>query len=114
MHQHSALLNMRMPAWAFGTGQRAALHKTRVVTHRAMTHWSNDMLIKKTSCISGITREMDLPITEIEWGRYIRGALIQVAFPLLTDEQREFILTGITPEEWDEAFPPEPEQEDNT
>jgi hypothetical protein len=22
MHQHSALLNMRMPAWAFGTVQR--------------------------------------------------------------------------------------------
>ena len=70
------------------------------------------MLIKKTSCISGIVRVMDLPITEIEWGRYTRGALIQDAFPLLTNDQREFILTGITPEEWDEAFPPE--QEDNT
>jgi len=30
--------------------------------------------------------------------------LIQDAFPQLTNEDREFILTGITPEEWDNAF----------
>jgi hypothetical protein len=67
------------------------------------------MLIKKTSIISGITREMDLPITEIEWGRYIRGARIQDAFPHLTTDQREFILTGISPDEWEHAFAPGPE-----
>jgi hypothetical protein len=72
------------------------------------------MLIKKTSCISGVVRVMDLPITAHQWDRYTLGELVQVAFPHLTNEQREFILTGITPEEWDEAFPPEPEQEDNT
>ena len=30
--------------------------------------------------------------------------LIQDAFPHLNFEEREFILTGITPEEWDELF----------
>ena len=30
--------------------------------------------------------------------------LIQNAFPNLTSEQREFIKTGVTPEEWDETF----------
>ena len=69
------------------------------------------MILRKTSLISGVTREMDLPITAIQWGRYTRGALVQVAFPDLTDDQREFILTGITPEEWAQAFPPEPEPE---
>ena len=30
--------------------------------------------------------------------------LIQDAFPELTDDQREFILSGMTPAEWDKAF----------
>ena len=29
---------------------------------------------------------------------------VQHAFPALTDEEREFLLTGVTPKEWDEAF----------
>ena len=32
------------------------------------------------------------------------GALIQNAFPNLKDEEREFIKTGITGEEWTEMF----------
>ena len=32
---------------------------------------------------------------------------IQDAFPFLKPSEREFILTGITPEEWLEIFPPE-------
>ncbi len=67
------------------------------------------MIIRKKSIISGIVRDIDLPITEIEWGRYTRGARMQDAFPLLTAEQREFILSGITPEEWADTFPPEQE-----
>lgn len=33
------------------------------------------------------------------------GALIQDAFPYLTNEQRELIITGITEEMWGEMFP---------
>jgi hypothetical protein len=33
--------------------------------------------------------------------------MIQDAFPHLTPSQREFILTGISPEEWDATFPDE-------
>lgn len=33
--------------------------------------------------------------------------LIQDLFPYLSDDDREFLLTGITPEEWDSAFPDE-------
>ena len=36
--------------------------------------------------------------------------LIQNCMPDATPEQREFCITGITPEEWDKMFPPE----DNT
>jgi hypothetical protein len=35
---------------------------------------------------------------------YECGALIQNAFPGLTDSQREFYKTGIVQEEWDEIF----------
>ncbi len=33
------------------------------------------------------------------------GALIQNAFPTLSADEREFLLTGCTPEEWVEIFP---------
>lgn len=34
----------------------------------------------------------------------ILGMFIQDAFSMLDDEEREFILTGITPEQWHEMF----------
>ncbi len=37
----------------------------------------------------------------------IKGDKIQFAFPFLSDDEREFILTGITKEEWDKIFPDE-------
>lgn len=35
---------------------------------------------------------------------YSEGALIQNAFPMLTMEEREFIMTGMTPEQWEETM----------
>lgn len=66
------------------------------------------MLITKTSRFSGRLNTLDLPITleRIEAWRQ-SGALIQHAFPDLTADQREFLLSGVTAEEWDAAFPPE-------
>lgn len=63
------------------------------------------MLITRTSILSGVKNYMDIPITEDELAAYERGdMLIQHAFPKLTDDQREFILSGITPEEWKATF----------
>lgn len=63
------------------------------------------MLLTRTSDLSGKTHTMDLPITEAQLQDYeSNGGLIQHVFPQLNDEQREFILTGCTQEEWDEAF----------
>ena len=62
------------------------------------------MQITRTSPVSGITRSLEIPCTEEQMAAYKNGALIQVAFPDLTADQREFILTGITKEEWDELF----------
>ena len=62
------------------------------------------MQITRTSPVSGITRSLEIPCTEEQMAAYKNGALIQVAFPNLTADQREFILTGITKDEWDELF----------
>lgn len=39
----------------------------------------------------------------------IRGLKVQDAFPFLRAEEREFLMTGMTPEEWKVMFPPEDE-----
>jgi hypothetical protein len=49
---------------------------------------------------------------------YVNGALIQDAFPFLAPPEREFIMTGTTPAEWDKLFPEEddklfPEEDDD-
>jgi len=62
------------------------------------------MEITRTSMYSGITRSRLLDITEEQLAAYDNGALIQNAFPNLTDEEREFFMTGITPNEWIEMF----------
>lgn len=65
--------------------------------------------VTKTSLHSGKTHTLELPISELEYfvGTEARrcGALIQDAFPGLSAEYREFLMTGITPEEWNEIFP---------
>jgi hypothetical protein len=37
--------------------------------------------------------------------------LIQDAFPNLNASQREFIMTGMTDDDWDNMFPPDDEEE---
>lgn len=62
------------------------------------------MKITKTSSLSGVERTMDLPITEEQLKSWEDGMLIQNAMPNLTSEQREFLITGVIQEEWDEMF----------
>lgn len=65
------------------------------------------MEITRTSMLSNKVRTIDLPITAEQIAAYNNGALVQIAFPNLDDDQREFFISGITPDEWDEAFPDE-------
>ena len=62
------------------------------------------MKITRTSILTGITRTIDLPITQEQLDAWENGMLVQNAFPHLTPDQREFIMTGITADEWDFAF----------
>jgi hypothetical protein len=48
---------------------------------------------------------MDLNVTQDQLNRYEIGlGLLQDIFPDLPIGEREFIKTGITPEEWEEIF----------
>lgn len=62
------------------------------------------MEITRKSRLSGITRTLDLPITHDQLLDYSRGALIQDAFFNLTPAEREFFMTGITEDEWNEMY----------
>ena len=59
------------------------------------------MLITNISMVTGTSRTIDLPITKEQLDRWKNGELIQVAMPNLTAEQREFIITGTSPKEWE-------------
>jgi hypothetical protein len=55
--------------------------------------------------LSGEVNEMDLDITPAQLESYeLFGVLLQDAFPNLSPAEREFIKTGITPEEWYDTF----------
>ncbi len=54
--------------------------------------------------LTGVRRIVDMPITAEQFNNWQGGMLIQDAMPNLTDAQREFIVSGITTQEWEEAF----------
>jgi len=60
------------------------------------------MLIVRKSRLTGVERAIELPINELHLERWERGQLIQDAMPHLTPAQREYVMTGITEEEWAE------------
>jgi len=63
------------------------------------------MNITMTSIISGITRTKNIPVTKSQiYNWKIAGVLIQNAMPDVSVTDREFIMTGITQEEWTETF----------
>ena len=62
------------------------------------------MLIKMKSMISGKEHEQEIDVTELQLELWKQGELIQNAMPNLTPDEREFIKTGITKEEWDQSM----------
>ena len=62
------------------------------------------MKFPRLSPISGKINVMDLDVTKDQFVAWEKGALIQDAFPNLTPDEREFIKTGVTRDEWDAMF----------
>ena len=62
------------------------------------------MLVTKQSPISGKLNSMELPITEAQLKAHQNGELVQNVFPTLSREEREFLVSGISPKEWNDLF----------
>lgn len=63
------------------------------------------MIIKKKSPATGKINARDIDITEEQLARYNEGVeLIQNIAPHLSADDREFLMTGYTPEDWDNMF----------
>lgn len=62
------------------------------------------LAITRTSTLTGITRTRTLNVTAEELQKYHDGALVQDVFGHLSDDDREFLISGITHEEWVNAF----------
>lgn len=65
--------------------------------------------VTRISSFTNKEHTLHLPCTIEELEAWVNGksGLIQNAFPHFTPDQREFLLTGATAEEWEEAFPDE-------
>jgi hypothetical protein len=60
------------------------------------------VIVTRRSQLTGINHSLDLPVTQEQLDRYASGGeLIQHVFPNLSADQREFLMTGITGDEWD-------------
>ena len=62
------------------------------------------MLITMTSILSGKTTTKDIDVEPEQVKAWLNGMLIQDAMPELSPTDREFIMSGITQEEWDGIF----------
>jgi hypothetical protein len=62
------------------------------------------MLIKRRSPLTGEYNERDLPVTSAQLESWLGGALIQDAMPELSADDREYIVTGFMPGEFEAMF----------
>ena len=66
------------------------------------------MLITRTSPISGAKNSLEVNCTPEQLAAWEGGTLIQNAMPDVEAPLREYIKSGITPQEWVETFGPPP------
>lgn len=62
------------------------------------------MIVRKRSPITGKMNTLDLDITEEQWAAWQSGLYVQNAMPHLTADEREFLISGCAPGEYDETF----------
>ena len=71
----------------------------------AFADGDGEMFFSIQSAASGRVHNRILEITEAQVYDWANGASIQDAMPSLSPGEREFLMTGITSEEWAEMFP---------
>jgi len=60
-----------------------------------------NVIITRQSILSKKISTMDIDVSHEQIALWEGGMLIQNAMPNLCEDEREFIMTGITPDEWD-------------
>jgi hypothetical protein len=66
------------------------------------------MLVHRASPMTGVVNTMDIDITDEQWADYVHSRRpIQHVLPHLPPEEREFLISGYTPDDWRKMFPPE-------
>lgn len=70
------------------------------------------MEITRTSVITGKEHTREINITQEQLDSWEGGELIQNVAPRLSPDDREFIINGITPDEWDEYMGTEDQEYD--
>jgi hypothetical protein len=62
------------------------------------------MLIKRICPVSGEVKCQYIAVTQDQLDDWLAGVLIQNAMPNLSADEREFIMTGITSDVWEQMF----------
>ena len=65
------------------------------------------MIITRKSPVTGKTKSMEINVTEEQIKSWENGTLIQEIMPNLTPDEREFIISGCTAEDFEFLFPEE-------
>ncbi len=72
-----------------------------------------NLVVSRVSIFSMKRNTMRLPIDRARLFRYtMESENVEKVFPDLDTEQREFLISGATPQEWNEMFPKEKDDED--
>lgn len=70
------------------------------------------MQITRRSPFSGRLTTLEVPVTADQLAAWYSGQAIQTAMPTVPAELREFLMTGITPWEWNDLFGSELDEEE--
>ena len=62
------------------------------------------MTITMTHPVTGKDNDMELDVTDEQLRAWENGTLIQEAMPNLTADEREFLITGLLPGEFERIF----------
>ena len=62
------------------------------------------MIVTRKNIFTVVERSLDLDVTQEGLNRWKNGELIQNVFPHLSVDEREFLMTGILGEEWNELM----------
>jgi len=62
------------------------------------------MIIQRKHPMTGKLNSLDLNVTEAQYRHYCNGTKVQDAFPYLSADECEFLISGLLPGEFDDLF----------